>query len=337
MQKLLYGTLGFIALILIIGLTLPRYARVEVTTGIDANPGTVFALINDFRRVTLWSPWVETDPNAMIVYSGPARGVGATMTWDGSIIGSGTQVITESRPFTHIGTTINPGESGQAQTSFDLERIAGGTRVTWRFETDFGFNILGRFFGLAFAGVVRRDHEAGLAKLGELAESLPGADFSDLEIEQLVVEAAAIAFLPTTAMPEPAAMSEAMGDAYFEILGFIDAQGLTEAGAPLSITRSFSGSEVLFDAAIPVRGVTADTPRDGPRVQIGMTYAGNVIRVRHVGSYRNLGATHRKIAAYLAALGIERAGAAWESYVSDPTRVSEDKLVTYVYYPISST
>ena len=49
-----------------------------------------------------------------------------------------------------------------------------------------------------------------------------------------------------------------------------------------------------------------------------------------------LGATHRKIAAYLAALGIERAGDAWESYVSDPTKVPESELLTYVYYPISS-
>jgi effector-binding domain-containing protein len=70
-------------------------------------------------------------------------------------------------------------------------------------------------------------------------------------------------------------------------------------------------------------------------VKIGETYAGNVIRVRHAGSYQSLGATHLKIAAYLAALGIERAGDAWESYVSDPTKVSESELLTYVYYPIS--
>ncbi len=59
-----------------------------------------------------------------------------------------------------------------------------------------------------------------------------------------------------------------------------------------------------------------------------------VIRVRHVGSYRELGATHRKIAAYLAALGIERNGDAWESYVSDPGKVAEDDLVTLIFYPI---
>ena len=102
----------------------------------------------------------------------------------------------------------------------------------------------------------------------------------------------------------------------------------------MSITRSFSGSQLLFDSAIPVRGVTAATPRDGKTVRIGKTYAGDVIRVTHRGSYRTLSATHRKIAAYLAAAGIARNGDAWESYVSDPTRVAEAELQTYVYYPV---
>ena len=75
----------------------------------------------------------------------------------------------------------------------------------------------------------------------------------------------------------------------------------------------------------------------GATVRIGETYSGPAIRVRHKGSYRTLGTTHGKIAAYLAALGIKRAGDAWESYVSDPTRVPESELVTYIYYPISST
>ena len=337
MQKVLYGTGGLIVLLILVGLALPRYARIDVETQIDAHPASVFALVNDFRRVALWTPWQETDPNARIVHSGPPRGVGATMTWDGAIMGSGTQIITESRAHEYVATSINPGEAGEARTWFDLSGSGGTTQITWHFETDYGFNVVGRFFGLVFAGVVRRDNTAGLARLKELAETLPRADFSDLAIEQLVVQATEIAYLPTTSIPEPAAISEAMGDAYFEILSFIDENDLNEAGAPLSITRSFSGSELLFDAAIPVRGVTDATPRDGTPVKIGQTYAGEVIRVRHLGSYRTLGTTHRKISAYLAALGIERAGDAWESYVSDPTKVPEAELLTYVYYPVSST
>lgn len=334
MQKLLYGIGAAIAVLIIIGLALPREASIEVRTEIDARPATVFALVNDFRRVSLWAPITATDPNARVVYSGPVRGEGATVTWDGAIIGTGSELITESRPFERVATLINAGSEAESRSIFDLANGDGGTALGWTFVTDHGYNLVGRYVALLLEDAVRRDHEEGLANLRELAESLPAADFSGLDIEHIVVEAQTIAYLPTTSIPEPSAISAAMGDAYFRILSFIDEQGLYEAGAPISITRSFAGGELQFDAAIPVRGLSEDLAGSAGGVRIGQTYAGPVIRVKHTGSYRSLGVTHGKIAAYLAALGIERAGPAWESYVSDPTKVAEGELLTYVYYPI---
>jgi effector-binding domain-containing protein len=333
-QKVLYAIGAAIVLFVIVGLALPREARVETGFEIDAHPATVFALINDFRRMRLWAPFTASDPNARVVYSGPARGEGATVTWDGSIVGTGSESIVLSQPFERIETVIKVGSESASGSTFLLTEGDGKTTVDWTYTTDYGYNLVGRIIALFLEDAIRRDHEKGLANLRELAESLPRADFSDIEIEHIVVEAQTIAYLPTTSLPEPSAISEAMGDAYFRILSFIDAEGLSEAGAPMSITRSFSGGQLMFDAAIPVKGVGDGTPREENGVRIGTTYAGPVIRVKHVGSYRRLGVTHGKIAAYLAALGIERAGPAWESYVSDPTKVPERELLTYVYYPI---
>jgi effector-binding domain-containing protein len=333
-QRLLYFICGLIVLLIIIGLALPQRARVVASIEVDAPLATVFALTNDFHRASLWLPWIETDPNVRIVYSGPDRGVGATITWDGLVVGTGTQVITESIPYEHITTTINPGGPGEAKSWFDFVDTGRSTYLDWSFEVDYGYNIVGRFAALLLTDIIRRDYEHGLASLKNIAESLPRADFSDLEIERLVVEAKEIAYLSAASPPDPASVSEAMGRAYFRILNFIDKHGLANAGAPLSITRSFSGSNLLFDAAIPVQGVTDATPRDEAGVKIGTTHAGTVIRAKHLGSYRSLGQTHQKIAAYLAALGIERDGVAWESYVSDPTKVPEAEMLTYVFYPI---
>jgi len=333
-QKLIYGIGALLALLIIIGFALPRTNQIEVTIEIDAHQATVFALVNDFRRSALWSPWADTDPNARFLYSGTNRGEGAIVTWDGAIIGSGNQIITESRRFDYVGIAMSPGESGEAKSWFKLAPGVGTTIVTWGFEADYGLNIVGRYFAPMLGSVVARDYHDGLAALKDLAESLPRADFGDTEIEHIVVEAANIAFLPATSRPEPAAISDALGKAYFQILGFIDDNNLAEAGAPMSITRNFNGAELSFDAAIPVRGTIEDSLSEGAGVSIGQTYAGPVIRVRHAGSYQSLATTHRKISAYLAALGIERNGAAWESYVSDPGKVPEDDLLTYVYYPI---
>jgi len=327
---------GFFLLLILIGVAMPARIHIERELVIDARPATVFALLNDFRQMEKWLPRAGDDPNARVEFSGPHRGVGASVTWSGQIVGQGRQTIAASEPFSEITSTVDLGDGDEAAISFSLEEIGSMTRVAWSWERDSGWNIVRRYFGLVQDGIIGDDFESGLLNLAELAEQLPPADFSNLQVEQIVVEAAEIAFYRTTSVPEATAISEAMGDSYFEILSFIDQFDLQEAGAPISITRTFSGSELVFDAAIPVRGLTITTPRTEHAVKIGTTYEGPVIRVRHIGSYATLGETHEKIAAYLAALGIERNGDAWESYISDPTRTSESELLTYVYYPIRS-
>ena len=333
-SKFLYWSGGAVLLVLLVAVFLPSSAHVERSASIDAHAATIFALLNDFDRVNKWSPWANSDPNARFDISGPNRGVGASIRWEGSIIGRGSQTITESVPFERIVSQMDLGDRGAVVATFTLSEHAAGTTVTWAFDSEFGLNLLARYVGLMLERVVGKDYEKGLVALKSMAESLPRADFSEIEIEHIVVEASDIAYLTTTSIPEPAAISEATGDAYFSVLGFIDRHGLQEAGAPIIISRGFSGADIRFDAAIPVRGIGEQTPQSSDMIRLGNTYAGPVIRVKHVGSYSGLGRTHAKIAAYLAALGIERNGDAWESYLSDPTRTAESDLITYVYYPV---
>ncbi len=334
LNKIVYSIGALIVALAAIGLFLPSRTLVERSISIDARQATVFALLNDFHQVNKWSPWIDDDPNARIEIFGPRRGVGATVTWDGNIIGQGSQTITESIPFERVVTALDFGNQGKADVVYELRETDEGTEVVWIFSMHFGFNLVGRYFGLIIGGAVGDDYEEGLVSLRSMAEGLPGIDYSDVEIEHIVVEAIDIAYLTTSSVPEATAMSDAMGKAYFSILGFMDENRLQEAGAPISISRAFSGSEIRFDAAIPVRGMGDGTPRGNTSVKLGKTYEGPVIRVKHIGSYRSLGRTHDKIAAYLAALGIERNGDAWESYVRDPTRTDRAELLTYVYYPI---
>lgn len=333
-NKFVYSIGALILLFFAIGLFLPSRANVERGVTIDASPATVFALLNDFHQVNKWSHWLDDDPNARLVYLGPRRGVGAIFAWDGNIIGKGRQTISESIPFKRIVYDLVFDDQDSATNVYALSESDEATILAWTFDMDFGFNLVDRYIGLIISGVIAENIEKGLASLKTLAEGLPKADFSDMEIEHIVVEATDIAFQPTSSVPEATAISDAMGRAYFNILGFIDDNDLQEAGAPISISRAFSGSEIRFDAAIPVRGLAGGEPRGVSSVKLGKTYQGPVIRAKHIGSYRSLGQTHDKIAAYLAALGIERNGDAWESYVSDPTKTEAAELLTLIYYPI---
>lgn len=334
MQKLLYATGGLVALLILIGLALPEASRVVVTTDIDAPRATVFAQINDPQRTELWRSVKQIDPRARIEYSGPARGPGATASWEGAVAGSGTRTIVESTPFESVELRLNGGEPGESRSTFELVPDDGDTRVTWRFEHRHGMNIVARYMGIAVGGVIRRDLEAALANLKSLAESLPGADWGTLEIETLELEPLTIAFVTVTSEPDTAAVSRALGDAYFNVLSYIARNELAASGAPLAIRRQFVGGKRRIDAAIPVNGVDDDTPdRDG-KVALSRTYGGTVVRAAHRGPYDRLAETHRRMAAYLAATGLQRAGDPWEAYVTDPAEVADSDLLTYVYYPV---
>lgn len=331
----MYGLGAIVVAVVIVGVFLPSKGQVHREIMIDAPPATVFAVLNDLRRVQDWSPWIEDEPDAQVDVSVPASGAGAQLHWDGRRLGRGGQTIVESVSNRLVVAQLDLAQGRTLQATFEITRADAGSNVRWTCERQFGINLVARYKGLFFESGTGKRIERGLENIRTLVESLPRADWSDIEIERLVVAPQPIVYLTETSAPNAAAISEAMGDAYFRILGFIDQHGLQEAGAPLSISRRFSGAEFVFDAAIPVRGISDETPQSLNGVQLGVTYEGPAIRGRHIGSYRDLSRTHEKIAAYLAVHGIARAGDAWESYVSDPARTPESQLVTDIYYPVS--
>jgi effector-binding domain-containing protein len=334
-RKILYGA-GAIALALVvIGVFLPSTVHVVRETTIDAPAATVFALISDVRRMQEWSPWMRPSAGDEPAFSGPRRGEGAAVRFTAPTGERGRQAVVASHPHQSVVTEIEFEGSPAFRSAFTLDTAEGRTKVIWTCDTDVGLNLLARYLRPMFKSRIGNDYESGLADLKSMAESLPRADFSDLEIEHMIVEPQTIAYVTTNSMPSATAISEAMGEAFFDVLRFIDRHGLREAGAPLSISRNFSGSRLVFDAGVPVQGIVESTAESGNGVRLGQSYGGPVIRVTHTGPYGNLAETHEQIAAYLAAYGIERNGDAWESYASDPARTPESELLTYVYYPVT--
>lgn len=320
--------------ILIVGVFLPSGATVQREALIDAPAATVYVLARQPNRIREWSPWIG--PAADIGIEEDADGGAEAIRWQAGRLGDGKLSFVDTVPYERIVTDIEGADGRVLRSTLVLAGTAGGTRVEWTLAARFGANLAARYAGLGFESGAGETLERALVELSTLAESLPRADWSEIGIERLVVEPVDIAYLTATSLPNAGAISEAMGEAYFEILGFMDRHGLEEAGPPLSISRRFSGAELVFDAAIPVRGVTPETPAAEGGIRLGQTWGGPVVRGRHVGSYGNLADTHEKIAAYLAVHGISRAGDAWEAYVTDPTRVPEARLMTEVYYPIEA-
>jgi len=258
------------------------------------------------------------------------------LSWSGDpkTVGSGSQEITESRPYDTVVTALDFGGKGKAIASFVLAGEGSGTKITWSLDADLGMSPIGRYFGLLFDKMVGPDYELGLANLKGLAESLPKTDFADLKTEIVTVSPVNVAYVAAKSGQDDKGIAGAIGAAYGQVGKFMAARKLQQAGPPLTINTKWGDGAYEFEAAIPLTKAPAGAIPPGSPVQVKETYAGRAIKVAHRGAYRDLTLTYEKLHAYAAANGHEAAGPTWDEYVSDPGSTPETDLLTNIYMPI---
>ncbi|MEM6497539.1 MAG: SRPBCC family protein, partial [Pseudomonadota bacterium] len=142
---------------------------------IKAPPAVIFAHVNNLKKWQAWSPWAGRDPNSKNSYAGPPAGVGARFDWDGNDeVGAGYMKITESSPPKQIAMDLNftrPFED-QSQVTFDFDRAADGTQVTWQLTgtNNFVERTIMTAMLIDLEAEVGKEYEAGLRSLKEVAE-----------------------------------------------------------------------------------------------------------------------------------------------------------------------
>lgn len=171
--RILIGIVALVAVLLAIGMLLPRNVEVTRSIEIDAPPETVFGHVNSLQRAAEWSPWLGIDPDVQTTYSGPEEGVGNRLEWTSEHpqVGNGAQEIVESDANSRVVSALDFGDMGLASATFDLEPEGDGTLVTWGLDADMGAGPIGRWMGLMMDNWVGADYERGLASLKALAES----------------------------------------------------------------------------------------------------------------------------------------------------------------------
>lgn len=322
----------------VVGVFLPSELHVERTTTIESPPATVFALVNGFALYNRWSPWFKMDPEARYTFEGPAFGPGAKMSWtsDNPWVGAGSREITAAAPFEHVEVHTDFGEEGSAETSFDVEKVEGGTRITWNFDTDFGWNLFGRYQGLFFDSWVGDKYGEGLAGLKEYAETLPNLDWSTMDFSVEELKAVPILFVHgETDTADAASIGQALEAAFFTVATLMREMDLEQSGAPLAFPRTGGQTGFSFDAGIPYSGEITEAQLEDSPVQRGATPPGRTIQAVHVGPYAGILESYLKVMAFMGAHGFQPSSDPWESYVSDPTVTPQDKLLTIISYPVN--
>lgn len=336
LKKILWVLVALVVVFVVVGLLLPRQRRIERSIFIDSPPSVVFSQVNGFRHFNDWSPWVAVMPNAEYSFEGPDFGVGSKMSWSVSDQKNeaGSQTIVASTPYDRVDVNLDFGGQGTAQAAYILQPENAGTQLTWTFDTDFGLNIIGRYWGILLNRQLGPLYAQGLTNLKRVTEELPKVDWSGLEISITEVPSTTIAYFTGSSGLDPDEIGAALGAAYGRVALFISTNNLQIAGQPLAITNYLDERGWGFDAGIPVNGVPARGVGPDSPVRMGETYGGQVVRAVHVGPYTDLQETHVIVDAFLTAHRFEAHGRSWEVFVSDPGNTPEEELITEIYYPV---
>ncbi len=164
---ILGGGAVLLGLFLLVGYLLPHDWQAEAEARIPATPEAVYAFLDSPEGWQNWTPW----PESGVERSGPARGAGATLSWNDPEFGSGAFTIVATTEPSRVVYAVNVQEGTMMTSgSLDLASDDGGVRVTWREQGDFGWNPLMGYWVLAMGRAQSDELAKGLERLRALAE-----------------------------------------------------------------------------------------------------------------------------------------------------------------------
>lgn len=137
LKKLKWPLIGMgAALVVLVVIAAVQGANYQVSREITINAPAekIFPYINNPRKMHEWSPWVELDPKAAMIHSGPDEGPGARTSWSGGEkLGEGSATIMESVPNQKVVTKlrfVEPRPMDQV-SEINIRPEGAGSVVTW--------------------------------------------------------------------------------------------------------------------------------------------------------------------------------------------------------------
>lgn len=324
--------LSVIALVVVVGLFLPKVTTVERSIVINATEETVFTQVNVLQNWEKWSPWYRMD-TAKITYSGPASGNGASFSWDGKKTDKGTLTLSDVVPNKHITENMVFNGNGEGKATMDFSKEGNGTKVVWKMEMDNGWNPLARIFvNLFVKGMLDKQFEDGLNFMKEVAERAPvvsanGQAYVVQEIDLQPGYAVAIEGKETDAT-----FTKFFAQTYPSIAAAIVKGGGKIADAPFSIIYNYVPGGITSLAAAMAVDKKIEVPANMKLLELK---ASKAAKVTYYGDYKNTGVAHEAIDKWVKANKRKIIGPPIEKYTNDPGIVKDTaKWETEIIYPI---
>lgn len=316
--------------------TLPETYDFNRSVTIDAPAERIFEQVNDVEKWVNWSPWAAMDKTAEFTYDEQTTGSGASYSWSGDTVGSGTLTIIESTPFSSIKTRLEFTEPNQVTSSgyWIFEEDNGQTKVTWGNTGSLPF--LMRFIGAMMDRQLGETFQDGLNNLKALVENTSQSEENEEpqhgQIDIVDVNGGMYVGKRYTNLPW-SEMEAAYSNGWQEIYNVLGMEAKKITGPPFGSFVTWNEDEQLTTMIVGVP-VETDIAISEP-LEKGQMYSGKAIRYTHFGAYELTGEGHMAVEQYFIDNDLTYNGEPWESYVTDPgAEPDTSKWLTYIYYPV---
>ena len=320
-----------LAIFLIPPLFMPSEMVVEKSLVLKAQPEVIWDQVNCLKNWESWDLWHQ-DTSMTGFYEGPECGVGAKNIWKYKHVDDGgTQTIVESRENEYVKTLLEFQKMGTADAEMFLEKVEGGTKVTWNIRSDSPYPIGRWIITTMVKPEVGKSYETGLKNLDELTMNMkPKPKFKTGEVTVAdVVSQMAIGIKVESDMLN---MTQVMGSSFGKLVDYTGKTGAQRAGMPFAIWYQWQDTtKFIFECALPVAGKL----KGEGDIRFFNTYAGKAVTIEHWGSYETSGNSWEVLMDYVKDNNLEANGDPYEVYMTDPTtEPNPEKWLTVLYHPV---
>lgn len=317
---------------------MPAY-HVENSILISASQAAVHKHLNNFELWSAWSPWLYTEPDATLTFSGQAGTAGHAFTWDGKLIGSGNMTMTDCSVdnLTMDLAFLKPFKS-TAKVRFDIENVGdteNASRVTWHMDSKLPFFMF--FMTETIKGLIRSDYARGLKLLKERVET--GNITSATELVG-IVDVPQIDCIGIQADSIVDELGDSMGQTLPALHSTATENKLQITGVPTAIYNriDLKTSACTYTAALPVELVDTEIEQnaDGFTIRPIQILPCKALKVVHKGKYEHLGNAWSTVIAHQRAQKLKpsKVQPPFEVYLTDPEHNRGESILTEIYLPL---
>lgn len=317
-------------LVIIIGLFLPSKVHLERSIMVNNTPDVPYDLINDLTKFNDWSPWYEIDTNATYTNSELKTGAGACIIWNSNNteLGNGKLTITESKPNELIVTKLEVEGWAPSSASYFFTKENKTTKIIWTMDSDMGYNIIGRWFGLFMDDLIGKDYEKGLASIKKICEEKPVQEkIAGYDVNFLTIPSQNYIYT-TNSEVKANEIGLKIGASLMKLDAYTKNNQILVSGPPFTIWYSPTN----FIIGMPVSGEIS--PKD-KNIKFGQLKDCNAYVVSYYGSYSNTQPVYENMSTFILEKGKHPAGPPRELYLSDPILEKDTtKWLTEIVFPV---